>query len=117
MLGINGTKFLTHSQSKVCPPDAYVDADSYLLELSRYVVLNPLRARMVKQLRHWKWSSYSAMTGKVRTPDWLETDWILGHFGKQRKVSVRWTHLALRLDEEFRTVDTQHGSNSLIELN
>ena len=23
MLGINGTKFLTHSQSKVCPPDAY----------------------------------------------------------------------------------------------
>ena len=31
-------------------------------------------------------------------------------------VSVRWTHLALRLDEEFRTVDTQHGSNSLIVL-
>ena len=65
-----------------------VDADSYLLELSRYVVLNPLRARMVKQLRHWKWSSYPAMTGKVRTPDWLETDWILGHFGKQRKRAV-----------------------------
>ena len=28
------------------------------------------------------------MTGKVRTPDWLETDWILGHFCKQRKRAV-----------------------------
>ena len=35
-----------------------VDAESYLPELSRYVVLNPLRAGVVKQLRHWKWSSY-----------------------------------------------------------
>lgn len=65
-----------------------VDADSYLLELSRYVVLNPLRAGMVKQLRHWRWSSYPAMTGKAKPPEWLETDWILGHFGKQRKRAV-----------------------------
>ena len=64
------------------------DADSYLLELSRYVVLNPLRAGMVKQLRHWKWSSYPAMTGKAKPPEWLETDWILGHFGEQRKRAV-----------------------------
>jgi len=48
-----------------------VDTDSYLLELSRYVVLNPMRARMVNQLRHWKWSSYPAMTGKVKSPDSL----------------------------------------------
>ena len=42
--------------------------------------------------------------------DWLKADegWY--------SVSVRWTHLALRLDEEFRTVDTQHGSNSLTVL-
>lgn len=65
-----------------------VDADSYLLELSRYVVLNPLRAGMVRQLRHWKWSSYPAMIGKAVSPEWLETDWILGHFGKQRKRAV-----------------------------
>jgi len=65
-----------------------VDAESYLLELSRYVVLNPLRAGMVKQLRHWKWSSYRAMTGQGKSPEWLETDFVLGHFGKQRKRAV-----------------------------
>ena len=32
--------------------------------------------------------SYPSMTGKVKPPDWLETDWILGHFGKQRKRAV-----------------------------
>ena len=32
------------------------------------------------------------------------------------KVSVRWTHLALRVGEKLRTVDTQHGSNSLTVL-
>ena len=37
-----------------------VDRDSYLLELSRYVVLNPVRAKMVKHVRQWKWSSYHA---------------------------------------------------------
>ena len=60
-----------------------VDKESYLLELSRYVVLNPLRARMVKQLSHWKWSSYRSMIGKSKSPDWMETDWIFGHFGRQ----------------------------------
>ncbi len=65
-----------------------VDAESYLLELSRYVVLNPLRAGMVKQLRHWKWSSYRAMTGQGKSLEWLETEFILGHFGKQRKRAI-----------------------------
>jgi len=65
-----------------------VDKESYLLELSRYVVLNPLRARMVKQLGHWKWSSYRSMIGKSKTPNWMETDWILGHFGRHRKTAV-----------------------------
>ena len=60
----------------------------YLPELSRYVVLNPLRAGMVKQLRHWKWSSYRSMTGQGKSPGWLETDSILGHFDKQRKRAV-----------------------------
>ncbi len=41
----------------------WLNADSYLLELSRYVVLNPVRAAMVKHTRQWKWSSYQAMSG------------------------------------------------------
>ena len=62
-----------------------VDKEAYLLELSRYVVLNPVRARMVKNINKWPWSSYLSMTGKHTSPEWLETDWLLSHFSKQRK--------------------------------
>lgn len=62
-----------------------VEKESYLLELSRYVVLNPIRARMIKDMNQWKWSSYQATSGKAQVPDWLETDWLLSQFGRQRK--------------------------------
>ena len=65
-----------------------VEQDAYLLELSRYVVLNPLRANMIKDIKSWKWSSYHAMTGKVPAPLWLEINWILGQFSKQRKRAI-----------------------------
>ena len=62
-----------------------VEKESYLLELSRYVVLNPIRARMIKDMNQWKWSSYQATSGIAQVPDWLETDWLLSQFGRQRK--------------------------------
>jgi len=62
-----------------------VDKEAYLLELSRYVVLNPVRARMVGHIDKWPWSSYLAMVGKCAPPAWLETDWLLSHFSQQRK--------------------------------
>lgn len=65
-----------------------VEKESYLLELSRYVVLNPVRSDRVKDVEQWPWSSYSAMIGKSSRPEWLQTDWILGQFGKQRKRAV-----------------------------
>ena len=65
-----------------------VEKDSYLVELSRYVVLNPVRAQMVKDAREWPWSSYSAMTGKQNAPEWLETEWLLSQFSKQRKRAI-----------------------------
>lgn len=62
-----------------------VEKYSYLLELSRYVVLNPVRANMVKDAGKWPWSSYRAMTGKQPAADWLETGWLLSQFSVQRK--------------------------------
>lgn len=53
-----------------------VERDSYLLELARYVVLNPVRARMVWGPRLWRWGSYRAMVGAAAAPGWLVTDWI-----------------------------------------
>ena len=65
-----------------------VERDSYLLELSRYVVLNPVRAAMVKHARQWQWSSYHAMIGVEPPPSWLQTDWLLSQFGHQRSRQV-----------------------------
>ncbi len=65
-----------------------VERDEYLLELARYVVLNPVRANVTKTIGVWKWSSYKAMVGKESAPIWLETDWILGQFSRQRKRAI-----------------------------
>ncbi|MDA3919588.1 MAG: hypothetical protein PF501_02725 [Salinisphaera sp.] len=64
-----------------------MDGDSYLLELARYVVLNPVRARMVGQPSEWPWSSYGAMMGVVSSPGWLATDGLLAAFGTRRAIA------------------------------
>ncbi len=66
-----------------------VERDSYLLELCRYVVLNPVRAAMVKSVERYRWSSYPAIMGLIDGMAWLHTDWILAQFGKYRAVAPR----------------------------
>jgi REP element-mobilizing transposase RayT len=60
-----------------------VDRDSYLLEVIRYVILNPVRARMVKAAGQYPWSSYREMIGKSEPPEWSNRDWILSQYGKR----------------------------------
>lgn len=62
-----------------------VEKDSHLLELARYVVLNPVRAEMVRAAKDWPWSSYRATAGMVAKPAWLTTDWLLQGFGTDRE--------------------------------
>jgi len=64
-----------------------VDKDGYLLELARYIILNPVRARMVRVAEDWPWSSYRATAGYVTATELLTTDWILGHFGRNRGIA------------------------------
>ena len=54
-----------------------VDRDAYLLEVCRYVDLNPVRAGIVEAPHLWQWSSYLAITGKYTPPEWLETGAVL----------------------------------------
>ena len=61
-----------------------VERDAYLLELARYVLLNPVRAGRVPEAGDWPWSNYRAMVGQTSAPAWLETDWVLGQFGPER---------------------------------
>src|SRR3972149_4573760 len=59
-----------------------VDKDSYLLELCRYIVLNPVRAHLVKSVERWPWSSYRATVGERAAPAWLSTEALLAQFGR-----------------------------------
>ncbi len=65
-----------------------VEADEYLKPLSRYIHLNPVKAGMVNSPGEFFWSSYPAFIGKIKTPDWLETGWLLATFGRNKKEAV-----------------------------
>jgi hypothetical protein len=58
-----------------------VDRDNYLLEVSRYVVLNPVRARLCRSAADWPWSSYRAVMGKVAPVPPLQVEETLSLFG------------------------------------
>lgn len=61
-----------------------IQKDSHLLEVCRYVVLNPVRAKMVEAPEAWKWSSYRATAGREAGHACLTTAWVLGQFGGKR---------------------------------
>jgi len=88
-----------------------VERDTYLMELARYVVLNPLRAKMVKRLENWQWSSYLATCGQMPAPSWLQTDWILAQFGQRRTSAiakyVQFVHEGARLQSVWAQLQGQ----------
>jgi len=60
-----------------------VQADEYLHHLSRYIHLNPVRAKIDEDPGKYKWSSYNCYLGKNKKPAWLETEYVLSNFGKK----------------------------------
>jgi REP element-mobilizing transposase RayT len=61
-----------------------VEKDAHLLELCRYIVLNPVAAGMVTGPEQWPWSSYRATAFNENAPDFLSTSWVLGQFAGTR---------------------------------
>ncbi len=64
-----------------------IQKDSHLLEVCRYVVLNPVRAKMVVKPEAWKWSSYRATAGWANRHPCLTLDWVLGQFSGKREMA------------------------------
>jgi hypothetical protein len=65
-----------------------VDTDAYLLQLSRYIVLNPVRTGMVDDPADWPWSSYRATAGLATAPPWLATSDVLDLLGHDRDEAI-----------------------------
>jgi putative transposase len=75
--------------------------EGYLLELARYVPLNPVRAGLCSSPTGWRWSSYSATAGFEAQPAFLDTSALLGALGS-RDAYAAWVTdgvLATTLDE------------------
>ena len=66
-----------------------VEKESHLLVLVRYVVLNPVRAKMVRSVRDWPWSSYRATAGQTEAPEFLTIGWVLSQFDPDPERAVR----------------------------
>jgi len=62
-----------------------VERESHLLEVARYVVLNPVRAAMVRLPEEYRWSSLRATLGLERPPSWLSCAPLVRHFGSRRR--------------------------------
>jgi putative transposase len=66
-----------------------VQKESHLLEVCRYVVLNPVRAEVVEVPERWRWSSYRATAGMEKAHACLSTDWVLGQFGSKKRIAEK----------------------------
>jgi REP element-mobilizing transposase RayT len=62
-----------------------VERDAHLLELARYVVLNPVRAGLVDAAEAYPWSSLRATLGLAPAPGWLRTGALLARFGSRAR--------------------------------
>lgn len=65
-----------------------VQKEAHLLELARYIVLNPVRAGMVRSADDWKWSSFSSYFCQDPAHQWLDKDWLLSQFGSERTAAL-----------------------------
>jgi len=62
-----------------------VERDEKFLDNCRYIVNNPVEAKMVEHPSDWPWSSFKATRGLERGPDFLKTDFLLSYFSSSRK--------------------------------
>lgn len=65
-----------------------VDRDSYVVELSRYIHLNPVKAKIVALPSNYRWSSYKSYIGK-RQEEWVKTDFVLKIFSREKAIAQK----------------------------
>jgi REP element-mobilizing transposase RayT len=91
-----------------------IQKDSHLLEVCRYVVLNPVRAKMIEKPEDWPWSSYLATAGKAKPHPSLTTDWVLGQFNRKREQAEKEYRKFVQWGIGQKTIWTEVRGQSLL---
>lgn len=68
-----------------------IDKDNYLLQVVRYIHLNPVQAKIVKEPADHPWTSHRYYAGKGGSPVGLVMEGVLGQFHKRRRQAIKWT--------------------------
>ena len=93
-----------------------VDADSYLLELVRYIHRNPLEAGLVKELNQYAWSSHKGYLSNAKKWNWLHKSFILSLFARDRRegISTYKRFLLMESPEEINRIFSQSKFPSML---
>jgi REP element-mobilizing transposase RayT len=77
-----------------------VDSNSYLLQVSRYIHLNPVIAKIVKKPEMYKWSSYASYLQKKGKLAWLVTEEVISMLSQRNKIEAYQGFVMSGLDQE-----------------
>jgi REP element-mobilizing transposase RayT/DNA-binding transcriptional ArsR family regulator len=93
---------------------------SYLKRSARYVVLNPVRARITRDANGWPWSSYRATAGIEPAPDWLCLDWLEAAFecptrAEAQRRYIQYVNTSAAARVRFNTSAVAVGSKAFVE--
>ncbi len=96
-----------------------VDKDAYLLVLSRYVHLNPIKAGITDNLEKYSWSSYLGFIHPRKKVSWMEYDEVLSQFGNNRELCRKkykeYVYQGLKGKEKLKLGARILGSKEFIE--
>ncbi len=87
------------------------DRDSYLLSLVKYIHCNPVRAKMVKELQEYKWSSHECYANKESKNGIVDTDRVLKMFSEDKATSrtlyreFMGDGIEIKRDDVYKTID------------
>ena len=93
-----------------------VDADTYLLELVRYIHRNPVEAAMVDELHKYPWSSHKGYVSASGKWNWLDTGFVLSLFSKERKESIKRykKFVSVQTPEQISAILARHKWPSMV---
>lgn len=98
-----------------------IESDQYLLQVSRYIHLNPVEAKLSDNPVDYKWSSYRAYINKTLSIAWLKTTFILNQMNGSNKLSVYESFVTDGIDSETKMfyskkhTSTVYGTKKFID--
>lgn len=85
-----------------------INDEKYLLQVSKYIHNNPVKAGLVKNAEDYQWSSYSIYMGRTDYDKLIDNSRILGSFAKTKRLAIiKYTEYVLEEEHDFTTIDIE----------